>query len=92
MIMETVSILMAKLVEAVDMYKFYDKNSNYYTMELIEELAAEIEENTHEKKVLKKVKNLKHEAYNYWPMSELESRCMCASNAMRNPIVSRVIL
>ena len=90
--METVSILMAKLAEAVDMYKFYDKNSSYYTLDLIEELADEIEENTHEKKVLNKVKNLKREAYNFWPMSDLERRCVAASNAMRNPKVSRVIL
>lgn len=91
--MKTITDLMCELAQAVDLYKFYERQSSYYTLERVDELCGEIESLSTEKKVLKRIRSLRKEAHAYYPApSVLEITCAVASRAMRNPNISRVIL
>lgn len=91
--MKTIADLMFELTQAVDLYKFYEMQSSFYTLERVDELCEEIERLSTEKKVLKRVSSLRKEAHAYYPEpSALELSCAAASRAMMNPHVSKVIL
>lgn len=91
--MKTITDLMVELAQTVDLYKFFEMQSSYYTLEKVDELCEEIESLSTEKKVLKKVNSLRNEAHAYYPApSALELECTLASRAMQDPNISRVIL
>ena len=54
--MKTIADLMFELTKAVDLYKFYEMQSSFYTLERVDDLCEEIEEISTEKKILRKVK------------------------------------
>lgn len=91
--MKTIADLMFELTQAVDLYKFFEMQSSYYTLERVDTLCKKIEEISTEKKILNKANKLRKEAYAYYPApSELALECELASRAISNPNISKVIL
>lgn len=91
--MKTIADLMTELAKSVELYKFYERQSSYYTLERVDELCEEIKRLSHEKRIIHKVNKLRKDAYAYSPSpSELELSCMAASRVMRDPDSSKILL
>lgn len=90
--MKTIEDLFEELKQSVDLFKYYEGESSYYTLEKISGIVEEILRMDPESKLRKKVINMEKEVYRYTPpMSYCERICRAASAAWHNPMSSHVI-
>lgn len=90
--MKQINKLMKELKKSIDLFKWFEGESSYYTKERISRLVKEILQLDPEDKIKKKVVAMEKEVYKYTPpMSDLERECRSASDAWRNPLSSHVI-
>lgn len=90
--MNQINSLMEELKKSIDLFKWYECRSSYYTLERISRLVEEILQLDPGDKIRKRVVSMEKEVYKYTPpMSNLERECRAASSAWRNPMSSHVI-
>lgn len=90
--MKNIKDLFEELKQSVDLFKWYEGESSYYTLEKISGIVEEILQLDPDEKVRKSVITLEKEVYRYTPpMSYCERMCRAASEAWRNPLTSHVI-
>lgn len=89
--MNTIKELMEELKKSEDLFKWYEGQSSYYTLERISSLVNEILQQEPEPKIRKRVINIEKACYKYMPpMTTLELNCRAASAAWRDPRSSHV--
>ena len=89
--MNQINSLMEELKKSIDLFKWYEGGSSYYTLERISGLVEEILQLNPDNKIRKRVLSMEKEVYKYTPpMSDLERECRAASEAWRNPKSSHV--
>lgn len=90
--MKKINELMDELKQSVDLFKWYEGESSYYTKERVSNIVEEILQLDPDEKVRKFVITLEKSVYEYTkPMNYLERKCRAASAAWRNPLTSHVI-
>lgn len=90
--MSNIESLIKELAKSIDLYKWSEMQSSYYTLDRISNLVKEILQQNPDQKIRKKVMKMEKEAYAYYPpMTKLEAECRAASSAWRNPLSSHVI-